>query len=126
VKLIEVGRDQLAKGIVPGAKPDPLPCRDTSRVGRFCTEIRAPGAIPCASCFGQGLTVGVGTFQTAQISAVAEPDAGDEKAHRVPLLREHLPEHHRSRRGSDRDEQCGEQNQSSENAFFILNILLSH
>jgi hypothetical protein len=104
VKLIEVGRDQLAKGIVPGAKPNPVSRGDTSPVGLFCTEIRAPGAIPSASFFGEGLTVGVGTFQTAEISAVAEPDAGDEKGHRVPLLRGLLPEHHRYTEG--RDENC--------------------
>ena len=48
--------------------------------------------------------MGVGTFQTAEITAVAEPLAGDEKAHRVPLLRGHLPERHRYT--EDRDEDC--------------------
>lgn len=73
VQRIEVFGDQLTIDVVPWSVADPI-----AGVGIARAEISAPSLTAGASCVGQLLTMGIGTFEASQIGAVSRPLARDE------------------------------------------------
>jgi hypothetical protein len=84
VQILDVGRDQCAARVEPRSAADAVArVHDTVRPLRARAQVRAPGRITAARCRGQRLAMCIGTGETAEIGAVALPDARDEKAHRL-------------------------------------------
>ena len=81
VQLVQVLRYQIAVGIVPGAFADTAAGIDSTPAFGFCPQIRPPRLAAGAGGLPERLAVGVGPFQAAEVTAVSEPLAGNEKCH---------------------------------------------
>ena len=80
MKVVHILGDHLALGVLPGALADAITgvnaCIST-RGGR--AQIRAPVGLGGPDRLGQRPTVRVGTFQAAEVGAVALANAGDKE-----------------------------------------------
>ena len=82
VQLVDVASDEDTLDVVPGAAANPIARVDgRGGPGRGLAQIRAPRAASRTGRLCQRLTVFVGAREAAQVRAIAETDAGDEKAH---------------------------------------------
>ena len=97
VQLVQILRDKVAVGIVPGTLPDTAAGIDSTSAFGLCRQIRPPRLVAGAGGLPERLAVGVGPFQAAEVTAVSESLAGDEKCH---VLRE------RSLRAGQRQQRC--------------------
>ena len=81
VKLGKIRRDQNPAGVVPRAISNPV-ARAHGRLRPGChrAQIRAPRVVTCAFGFRESLAVRVRSGETAKVSALAHPHAGDEKS----------------------------------------------
>src|SRR5262245_44675080 len=84
VQIVDVLRDRLALGVLPGAASDPVAGVDGTVALR--AQIGAPGLAAGACHLRQLLAVPIGAIEAAEIGALAGAGAGDEEAH-VGLLR---------------------------------------
>lgn len=69
-----IGCDQGTPGIVPGAIADSLPSEYAPLARLLCTQVGTPLAITGAYCRRQLLAMGIGTFQTTQITPFPGPE----------------------------------------------------
>ena len=80
MQLFDIARNQPALGVVPGALANAIAgVNGRSAAGRGGTQIGAPLFLAGARRGGELLAVLVGAGQAAEISALAQPRAGDEK-----------------------------------------------
>src|SRR6516225_2633922 len=84
VKLGNIVSNDYAFGVLPRSLADAVACIHRARPLR--AQIGAPGFPPCAHCLRQRLAMPIGTFESAEIPAFSESDAGDKETH-AALLR---------------------------------------
>src|SRR5258706_15844937 len=102
VQLREVLRNYHALGILPGPLADPVAgIHRRLAVGCLGREISAPGLGAGARGLRQGLTMIVGTGETAEVGAVADADAGDEETGVGRLRLRRLSRENRERGGPE-------------------------
>src|SRR6266446_2549028 len=90
VEIVDIGRDNNALGVLPGAGPDAVAGVDGSaRIGGIgvAAEVGLPSLAARPRRLRQRLAVPIRAFEAAEIGALARPGAGDEEAH-VGLLRQ--------------------------------------
>jgi hypothetical protein len=82
VKVINILRDEFALEILPGAATDPITCVDDFlAISSLCAQVRPPRLVTGASALRQFLAIAISAFDTAQVTALAWPNAGNEKRH---------------------------------------------
>src|SRR5437764_640496 len=87
VQFVDILRDDDALGVLPRTLADPVARIDGGfAVGRLGAEIGVPSAAARAGRLGQLLAMPVGTFEAAEIGALANGGARHEEAH-AGLLR---------------------------------------
>jgi hypothetical protein len=83
IRAIGCGRDLHALGVGPRTSSDAILGVDPA--GTLRREISMPGLAAGPGGLRKALALAVGAFQSAEVAALAEPDAGHEEGHRVLL-----------------------------------------
>jgi hypothetical protein len=82
VQVVDVARDALAPGVVPGALADAVARIHRRRaIPALRAEVGTPGLAAGARGAGKRLADAVGAGQSAEVGALARSGAGNEKAH---------------------------------------------
>ena len=85
MQFIDILRDELPFGVIPGPLADPVAGAFTTFAVGFGAQISTPGTVAGTSPFRQLLAIRISACQATQVTAFAGVAAGDEKTHRMVL-----------------------------------------